>query len=510
MEERNRAETLSTVATFPRTRQAEASSLPDAGLRSAASQRGESAVPLVVALDGVLVFTNTLIESCLVLARAKPLQLLRLPFWMARGRAWFKRRLAMEAMPDIATLPYNKELLAFLRAEKEAGRRLVLATGADETLAREVAKFHGFFDKVLASDGAVNLTGPRKRDRLVAVFGEKGFDYVGKSGRDRELGMVARRVILVASAATLSKNPGQSRDAGQPVETPALALAAYLHALRPHHWLKNGLVFLPLLATHELYEALRFAHALLAFVVMSLCASAVYLLNDLLDLPDDRRHPYKKYRMLASGRLPVGHALAMVPLLLLVAALASILQPSPFLAITALYVALMVVYCLRLRDLGGLDVLALAVGYGLRVVAGSVAVGIEPLIWLLASCFFLFLGLALLKRYAEMVTIRSFHGSGARVRAYPVADSGMVAICGALSSLLAMLPLAIHLVVQHPLHPRYELAWVVLVLLMYWLIRMWLLAGRGRINGDPLAFALTDRVSRAVGILMAVTALAAT
>jgi len=507
---RNRMDTPSADPELPPSQEAEVAFSPGAGPRDAAEQQSETTVPLVVGLDGTLVSTDTLLESCLVFAKARPLQVLRLPLWLARGRAWFKRRLAMEAMPDIATLPYNNELLAFLRTQKQAGRQLVLATSADERLARGVARFLGLFDNVLASDGVVDLTGPRRCERLVAEFGEKGFDYVGQGDRDRELCQVARKAILVAPATALRKISAQNGNVGRTFERPSPGLDAYLRALRPHHWFKSALVFLPLVVTHQLYDASRFTHALLAFVVVTLCASAVYLLNDLLDLPDDRRHPHKKDRMLASGRLPVGHALAVAPLLLFAAALASALQPPPFLTIMVVYVVLMVAYCLRLRDLGGWDVLALAVGYGLRVVAGSVAEGIETLVWLLVSSFFFFLGLALLKRYAEMVTIRSLHGLQARVRAYAVEDSGLVAVYGSLSSCLALLPVATHLVVQHPLHSRYELAWVVLVLLLYWSIRMWLLAGRGYIRSDPVTFALTDRVSRAVGILMAVTMLVAT
>jgi 4-hydroxybenzoate polyprenyltransferase len=493
----------------PRLLETEPAPSPRTGSERAAARSG-SMVPLVVALEGTLVSTNILAESCLVLAKTRPLQLFRLPFWLARGRAWFKRRLAIEAMPDLATLPYNSELLTFLKAQKQMGRRLVLATGADAAVARGVAQTLGLFDTVLATDGAANLTGQRMRDRLVLEFEEKGFDYAGSAERDRDIWQVARKAILVAPTASLREIAARTYDVDRVFEMPPPGAAAHLHALRPHHWLKSGLVFLPLLVTHQLYDASKFVHAVLAFGAVSLCASSIYLLNDLLDLPDDRRHPHKKDRMLASGRLPVGRALVMTPLLLLGAALASVDQPPQFFAVIALYCLLMLAYCLRLRDFGGWDVLTLAVGYSLRVVAGGAAASIETSIWLLTSCFFLFLGLALLKRYAEMVTIRSLRGLEGRVRAYAVADSGLVALLGGLSTALALLPLAVHLAMQRPLHARYEVAWICLVLLVFWLTRMWLLAGLGYIKNDPVAFALTDRVSRTVGILMAVTMLIAT
>jgi 4-hydroxybenzoate polyprenyltransferase/phosphoserine phosphatase len=488
--------------------EAAASLSQGAGPESAAAQ-SESAVPLVVDLDGTLVSTDLLVESCFVLAKTRPLRLFRLPFWLARGPAWFKQRLAREAIPDVRTLPYNGELLAFLRAEKQKGRRLVLATGADAAVAREVAQRVELFDVVLASDGVTNLSGEQKRDRLIAEFGAHGFDYVGNSARDRSVWKAARKAILVRPTATLRRAAAQEYEVDRVFEPEMSGVAVYLQALRPHHWFKSALVFVPLIAAHQLYDVPKLAHAVLAFAALSLCASSVYLLNDLLDLPDDRRHPHKQDRMLASGHLPIGHAPVLTPVLLLGAALLSLAQPPFFFAVIGLYYLLMLAYCLKLRDLVAWDVLALAAGYSLRVVAGGVAADVVVSSWLMVSCFFLFLGLALLKRYSELVMMRSLRGPEGRVHAYPVAGGEQVAIYGRLSSYLALVLFAIYLGVERSSYARYELNWIFWVLLLFWVTRMWLIAGLGRIRNDPVTFALTDRVSQVIGLLMAMTVLVA-
>ena len=296
--------------------------------------RCESSLPLVVDLNGALVSTDVTIESCFIFAKKNPLQLFRLPLWLAHGPARFKQHLAQEAMVDIHTLPYRRELLAYLSAEKQRGRKLVLATGADEAVARQVTQETGLFDAAFASDGITNLTGERKRDRLVKEFGFKGFDFAGKSSSgNQSVSQAARKTILVSPTAGLrGVTTLESESEFERVfQSEPTGYRAYMHALRPHHWFKSALVFLPLIAAHQLYNVAMLAHALLAFAAFCLCASSIYLLNDLVDLDEDRRHPHKKNRMLASGQLPVTHAVIMAPLLAFGAIAMSLTQPLAFL-----------------------------------------------------------------------------------------------------------------------------------------------------------------------------------
>jgi len=349
-----------------------------------------SPVPLVVDLDGTLVTSDLMLESLLILAKRNLRRLFAVILSLLDGRAHFKQRLAREALPDAHTLPYNRALVDYVRAEKNRGRRIILATGADAAAAQAVADELGLFDEIVAGDGVTNLSGAAKRDRLVAAFGLHGFDYAGNSRADVPVFGAARHAVLVGAAPRLADAVARTTDVTRvfAVETPDLNV--YLHALRIHHWTKNLLVFLPLIAAHQLYYGVPFAYAVIAFLAFSLCASSIYLVNDLLDLADDRAHPSKRKRMLASGRLPLTQALALAPLLVVAAFVLALPLPHPFGETLALYYALMLGYCLRLRGLVVVDALAVAAGYGLRVVGGAIAAGLAVSPWETMFCFLFF------------------------------------------------------------------------------------------------------------------------
>jgi phosphoserine phosphatase len=308
-------------------------------------------LPLVVDLDGTLVATDLLIESLFVLAKRRPPRLLLVPLWLAQGKASLKRHLAQEAAPDAPTLPYRRGVIAYLEAAKRRGVPVILATAADQRIANAVARHVGLFDAVLASDGRVNLKGAIKRERLVAEFGARGFDYIGNGRADRAVWGAARKPIALRPGPGLSADLTEPPEVERVFERPSSDPIVYLAALRPHHWLKNILVFLPLAAAHRLDETGLLWQAFLAFLAFSLCASSTYLLNDILDLPSDRRHPHKRDRALASGRLPVVHALALIPSLLAGAVAVALLLPWAFLAALALYYVLTLSYSLRLKDM---------------------------------------------------------------------------------------------------------------------------------------------------------------
>ena len=470
--------------------------------------RCETSLPLVVDLDGTLVSTDVMVESCFILAKKSLLEFFRLALWLCRNPARLKQRLASEAMPDVHTLPYRRDFLDYLVSEKQSGRKLFLATAADQAVAHEVADEVGLFDAVFASDGTINLNGDRKRDRLVKEFGLKGFDYAGNGTRDRSVWEAARKKILVHPTLGLRAVLKKGIPFDRTFEYEPGNWRIYLQALRPSQWLKNALVFLPLVAVHQLYDFAMLAHASLAFVVLSLCASSVYLLNDLTDLEEDRRHAQKKSRVLASGKLPVTHAVSLIPMLLLVAIAISLRQP-PLFSIISAYCVLMLAYCLKLRSFAGWDVLALATGYSLRVTAGSVAEGIFVSRWLLGSIFLLFFGLALLKRYAELVARRKAGQTTGRVRGYTIEGSKRIAAWGCLSSYLGLLVFGYYLATQNHRYVTYEPMWLFAVLLVFWITHIWLNAERGEIDGDPVKFVLGDRLSRVLGVLMVATLLAA-
>ena len=458
-------------------------------------------VPLVVDLDGTLLRTNTLVESLLVLARTHPLGLLRVPLWLARGRAHLKARLAALAMPDADTLPLNRELLEYLRAQKHGGRRLILATGADVRIAHAVADGLNLFDAVMASDGAINLTGERKRERLLRQFGQDGFDYIGNGAPDLPVWAAARHGLVVSPSPRVAEAAHGVTRVERVFVQDRPGLRGWLHAMRTHHWLKNLLLLVPLLAAHRLYEAAMLTQALLGALCFCLAASGVYLLNDLLDLDADRRHPHKRQRLLASGRLPVGQALVLVPCLWLAAALPATRMAPPFMAALAAYVVLMLAYSLRLKDIVIVDAFALAMGYTLRILAGGLATGIDVSRWLLVCSAALFFGLALLKRYAELVTLRPGLGPGARVRGYHSSDATLIAGLGAAACCVAVTVLALFPAAEPSPHRAWPV-WLLSGLLLFWIGHMWLMAHRGVIHDDPVAFALRNPVSRVFGLLI--------
>ena len=454
-------------------------------------------VPIVVDLDDTLLRTDSFIESVFVLARTKPLSLFRLPLWWIAGIAHCKRLLAAQAIPDVHLLPYHTGFLSFLREQKALGRPMVLAAAADEGLAREINRDIGLFDEVLGSDGHVNFSGKVKRDRLVGRFGERGFDYAGSRPGDFPVWRAARRALLVSPSPHLEHKVASVT----PIETvfrdQKTGWLDYLHTLRVHHWVKNLLVFMPLALAHRFFEFDLLVRAVLAFVAFNLCVSGVYLLNDLLDLPADRRHPKKKERRLASGRIRLAHALLLIPLLLAGAFGIAWHLSTGFAAVLAVYILLMVDYSMKLKDIAMVDVLVLASGYALRVAAGAVAVGVVLSPWLLTFCVFLFLSLALIKRCSELVLAELAPGPS-HARGYWGSDKVVLVAQGIASGYLSVLVLALYTNtdISQRMNTRHEYFWGTCLLLLYWLSYLWMMAMRGRIHNDPVIFALSDRVSR--------------
>jgi 4-hydroxybenzoate polyprenyltransferase len=287
---------------------------------------------------------------------------------------------------------------------------------------------------------------------------------------------------------------------------PSAVMFAAIQTLRPYQWVKNVLVFVPLAAAHRLNDVSLLTSAAQAFVAFTLCAAGVYVLNDLIDAPSDRLHPHKYTRPIASGRLPRAIAIAMVPLLIVAGLTTGVFLDYRVDGVLTVYLVWMLLYTLQLRAVVLLDALALATGYALRVAAGAFAVHVMPSSWLLAFCIFLFFSLALIKRYAELALLENRDGAAAHARAYLALDRELIMALGVSTGVLAVLVLALYMSAAHAEthYRRAELIWVLCVLLLYWVSHMWLTAHRGRMTDDPLVFALKDRVSRILVLLMGV------
>jgi 4-hydroxybenzoate polyprenyltransferase len=279
-----------------------------------------------------------------------------------------------------------------------------------------------------------------------------------------------------------------------------------IRALRPHQWTKNLLVFVPLALTPEhVGDTERQVAALLAFVALSLVASGGYVVNDLLDLEADRAHPVERSRPFASGALPVGWGIALAAILaLLGAAITWLATPPGFWPVVAVYLVLTFSYSLWLKRQLLIDVIVLAGLYTLRVVGGAQAVDIELTPWLMAFSLFIFLSLAFAKRYSELELMASRQETELRGRAYRVDDVDLVATLGATSGYLSVLVLCLYINSDQVrgLYSAVEALWLLVPILLYWISRIWFLAKRGELPGDPVAFAVRDPVSWLSGALM--------
>jgi 4-hydroxybenzoate polyprenyltransferase len=476
---------------------------------SASASADTRDVPLVVDLDETLVRTDSTIESLFVLIRHEPIRLLGMPCWLRRGLAHFKRRLNQTVMPDVHTLPFRADLLDFLREQRRQGRYLVLATGADMKLAQAVAGETGLFDRIIASDGAINLVGDKKRERLVAEFGQRRFDYVGGRRRDYPVWCAARKAWMVSASPRLVRDVAKVTPVEVSFDRDPTTLGDVFHELRALHWVKNVLVLLPVAAANGLLAPTGLGRALLAFVAFSLWASSVYLLNDLLDLPIDRQHPQMKDRRLASGQIRPADALALLMMLLASAAALSLYLSAAFFGIAATYFLMMMAYSVRLKDIPLLDVLVLSGGYALRVVAGEVATNISLSPWVLVFVILLFSSFTLVKRCAELVRIDSRgQAEPPRVCGYLAGDTGILTAQGIAGGYLAVLVFAMYASSEamQRAYPRHELFWGVCGLLLYWINYLWLMVARRRMHHDPVTFAFADPVSRWLLAAMAVTA----
>jgi len=289
-----------------------------------------------------------------------------------------------------------------------------------------------------------------------------------------------------------------------------MQMSSLPRALRVNQWVKNLLVFVPIVVDHRLLEPALFSAAATAFVAFCLAASGAYVLNDLLDRQADRTHQTKRQRPFAAGELSPLHGwLLLVPLVGGSVLLAAVALPPHFLGLLLLYLVVTTAYSTWLKRLAVLDVLLLAGLYTLRVLAGGAATGVAPSAWLLAFAMFLFLSLAFLKRYAEM---REAGSAGpTNRRGYRPGDVPWLASMGGASGYLSVLVLALYLnseqVVALYRHPI--LLWLVCPLLLYWTGRLWLRANRGEIHEDPIVATVYDPVSYIVGLFVAITMIAA-
>lgn len=464
---------------------------------------------LCVDLDGTLVRTDTLIESVLAYVRMQPLRLFRVLRWLFLGKAGFKRELgrAVKLQPD--ALPYDRDVLEYIQSEARAGRKLILVTAADSSIAIPVAEHLDIFSQVICSEGEVNVSGKAKLAAIRKELGNKDFGYVGNSRTDLPVWCGANSAVIVGASDRVLRaveHSGVTIERVFPRRHRAIRTIA--KEVRIHQWTKNALVLIPILLGHRVFDRIILLNGIRAFIAFSFVASAIYLINDLMDLTTDRKHARKKHRPLAAGDLSIPAGIGLTLALLAAAALVNPTREAAL--ILALYSASALAYSFYLKRLLMIDVIMLAGFYTLRMLYGGAAVNIEVSIWTLAFSMFMFLSLALIKRISELHAQSSEEGLSRSGRGYLRADlPQLTALCAA-SGLVSSLILILYVRSPEvaPLYSHAEILLGLFPLLAYWQGRLLVLANRGSISGDPIVFAIFDRASQAVavGLLMIIAA----
>jgi 4-hydroxybenzoate polyprenyltransferase/phosphoserine phosphatase len=463
---------------------------------------------LCVDLDGTLIRGNVLWECVLVLLKTHPSTLLLLPFWLLAGRASLKRHVAARTHLDPARLPYRQQVLELIQKEKATGRRIALVTAADRELAEAIASYLGLFDEVHASDGKMNLKGANKAAFLVQHFAQTGFDYVGDSAADVEVWRNARAAYVVGTEARAEQAAAVTALKGrilQPRASFRTSFLMWVDALRGHHWAKNLLLFLPLALSHNLAIA-PIVRTLAGFALYGLCASGLYILNDLLDLHSDREHPWKKARPFAAGDISIPQGL-LVSLTLLSSALGlGLLLNAKFGFALFGYAALTMLYSLYLKRIALLDVFVLSSFYSFRILAGALISATPLSQWFLAFSMFFFLSLAMAKRYSELLHASDLVSAGNSGRSYHTGDRELLLSLGVGSSFSAVVIFSLYVQSQDVrlLYSSPEFLLLLCPIVLYWLSRNWLLAHRGELKEDPVTLAIRDPVSYGVALASAV------
>lgn len=469
------------------------------------TQKSSAEIPICIDLDGTIIHSDLLVETFILLLKTNPLYLLYIPFWLIKGKAFMKSEIAKKTNLNPVALPYNIEFINWLNSQRLAGRNLWLCTASNYRLANTVASHLQIFQGVIASDDRYNLSGTNKANLLVEKFGEKCFDYCGNDNADLAVWNVCHKAIIVNGSKKLHVKTAKASEIIASFPKKTNQFRSILKALRLHQWTKNLLIFVPLITAHKLTDPILFVNAAIAFIAFGLCASSVYLLNDMLDLESDRLHPRKSKRPFASGDLPIIYGFALIPTLLTCSLVPILILGVPFMIVLGSYYLLTVAYSFGLKSIVLIDVITLAGLYTLRIIAGAIAINVPLSFWLLLFSIFIFLSLALVKRYAELDNLRLAGKINVVGRGYNTNDMPTLFSLGTTSGYLSVLVLALYInsteINSQYHHP--QIIWLLCIIFLYWISRVWMITHKGDMHDDPVMFAIKDRVSIATGLLCA-------
>lgn len=466
----------------------------------------ENDKPLVVDLDGTLVRSDLLIETAFSALGSHPQVL----FAMLRSKAALKHSLAQSGAIDVGSLPYDQSILDRVRTARSQGRPVYLASASNQRLVQAIAEHLAVFDGWFGSDEAINLTGTNKALKLVSTFGERGFDYIGNDAVDLAIWTHAATAITIRASELVKRRLAAVHGNVEHIDFRGATWKDWLQLARVHQYAKNLLIFVPILTAHT-YSLTKIIHVIAAFFAFSLCASSVYILNDLADISADRNHPRKRNRPLASGAIPLKHALVAIPVLFASALLLAGRVSLTFVAVLIGYACLTSAYSFYLKRKMIIDAVTLAMLYCARILAGGVAADVPISEWLVVFSMFIFMSLALVKRYIELTTRLDAGMPEMTNRNYRTSDLEIVGALAAASGFNAITVFALYVSSNtvHDLYRRPQLLWLICPVLTYWICRVLMMAHRRWMEDDPIVFAFKDWHSLVAGVIVVILVLAA-
>ena len=464
------------------------------------AQRSE-APPLCVDLDGTLLQSDMLLESFFAMIRERPVSVLQVPLWLVKGKAHLKAQIARRVDFASSHLPFNEEVMQYVR-EQRTKRMAVLVTGTHQSLADSVASQLDIFDEVIGSSLEINLTSHQKRELLENRYGVGGFDYIGNDKDDLNVWPAARQAMVVSTSSGLASLQTQTFDRIFSIR--ASSLSDYFSLLRVHHWSKNALIAVPFFLDHRFDDGAAFVTVVLAFLSMSLLASATYIFNDMLDLQADRQNSTKCTRALASGTVPIVRGIQIIVLLVFLLFLIALILPQAFIAVLLVYLIATLTYSLWLKKKTMLDVITIAGLHTLRVVAGIVVIQAEWSFWLLAFSMFFFFSLASAKRVAELINLQLEGRQSPVGRDYQVADIPVMLASGVSTGFISIMIVALYINSEkvQTIYTNPMILWLLCPVLMYLIGRIWMFTARGHMHEDPIVFAVRDRGSIYAALLI--------
>lgn len=462
---------------------------------------------LFVDLDGTLIKSDLLFECLVPIIKNYFYALFLAPFWLLKGKAYLKDKFSDLVSINPEILPYNNNVLEYIRKEKENGSKIILATASNIKLAKSISDYLGIFDDVIASSKEENLKGKNKLNKIKLYIENnntnKEFSYIGDSEADVKIFNETNIPIVVGNKNVFNKIKSKNDKTTFVDGENDFSLKKFFKMIRTYQWVKNFLIFLPLILAHKFLDVNLLLKALVAFFSFSFLASSVYIINDIMDVESDRIHPSKKNRPIASGAVKISSALKVAFILMPLSFIISIFLGKEFLFVLLTYFITTSCYSFYLKKIMLVDILILSLLYTVRMFAGGVALNIYLSPWLFMFSMFFFFSLACAKRYSELYAVRNNLQDEIKGRGYQAQDLEQIQIFGSSSGYIAILIFALYIQsdISMKLYKTPSSFWALCPIMLYWISRVWLLSHRGQMTQDPIIFALKDKVSYVVLIL---------